>query len=194
MKKLIRAVMGGGVVVLGLGAGAGAANATAAVHLPASEVPPIFPAEGFTPDGALAASGRGVKVNGDCPAYLFGTATGTNATDAVGFAFQSGNAHFYRLTDPTNPGSFQGANGEGIATLIVGDSSTPFVSPYSGQTHLWFGSNSNANGQSVFAETISFHGTTADGMHSITITANPGGTVSASGHMNGWGEEDVTCS
>lgn len=196
MKKLLRGLMGGSIVFLGLATWAGAASASPASNFPAQYVPPIFPAEGLTPDGALPASGQGVTVVGigNCPTNLFGTPDGTNATDAVGFVFQSGKAVFYQMTTPGDPSTANGANIQGIATLIVGDNPDPMVSLYSGQTHLWFGTNSNANGQSYFGETISFHGVTPNGSHSITITANPGFNVSASGHQSGWGVLKITCS
>jgi len=194
MKKPIRYVMGASLVTLLMGTWTGVASATAAYHVPPQDLPPIYPAEGQTPNGALPASGPGVTVVGNCPAYLFGTPDGTNATDAVGFAFDSGNAHFYRLTTPGDPTTGQGANAEGTATLVIGDNPNPTITPYTGKTHLWFGSNTNANGHMYFGETISYHGTTPDGSHSITFTSNPGFNVSVSGNQNGWGVLKVTCS
>jgi hypothetical protein len=92
------------------------------------------------------------------------------------------------------PGT-QGANAEGDAILVDGTTNTA----YSGHAHLWFGQNTNpnfsptGNQQQVFAETIMFKGFTPDG-HSISINANPGGTTSASGNMNGWGQLNLDCS
>jgi len=149
MKKPIRYVMGASLVTLLMGTWTGVASATAAYHVPPQDLPPIYPAEGQTPNGALPASGPGVTVVGNCPAYLFGTPD---------------------------------------------DNPNPTITPYTGKTHLWFGSNTNANGHMYFGETISFHGTTPDGSHSITITANPGFNVSVSGNQNGWGVLKVTCS
>jgi len=197
MKKLVRGLMGGGIAVRGLGAWAGVASASGGtIHAPAQFLPAIFPAEGLTPDGALPPGGGGnFKITGNCPSYLF-IGSGTNATDAVGFAFVDGNGHFYQVTVPGDPTSANGANVEGTATLVIGDNTNPgpTVEPYTGHTHLWFGTNSNANGQMMFAQTIAFHGVAPDGS-SITIEANPGSTTAAhNNHSNGWGELTITCS
>jgi hypothetical protein len=184
-----------------LGLTGSSAFAAPAVHPPsASDLPIIYPSP--DPTGALPPAGTpGVKVVGSCPAFLLGG-------NAIGFLFQSGNAVLYRIPPGAPPGVSNGANVEGISDLVYAAPGTPpsqanpngippsqtvFTdSGYQGQTHLWFGTSSNANGQSTFGETISFHGSASDGS-SITITANPGSTTSASGHTNGWGQLKVTC-
>lgn len=182
-----------------------AAFGAAAVHAPVTDLPIIYPSP--NPTGALPSPGSPfLTVVGTCPDFLFGP-DGTLGQYAIGFAFVSGTDTFYRIPAGSSPGAANGGNIEGIADLVYADPgipdmsdpadsvppSNPQNSSYVGQAHVWFGSNSNANGQSYFGETISFHGTTPDGS-TITITANPGANTSASGNMNNWGKLKVTCS
>jgi hypothetical protein len=118
------------------------------------------------------------------------------------FKFMDGNAHLYgdavseiTETPPVFTGT-GGGNAEGDAILfVVGGSTTA-----SGFLHAWFGFNSVGVGspQQVQAQTIAFTGTiTSAGPYngeSISINANAGGTTSASGHQNGWGQLTMVCS
>jgi hypothetical protein len=63
---------------------------------------------------------------------------------------------------------------------------------YAGKSHVWYGLSYNANGQFYFGETIMFSGAGPAG--SLSLTANPGFTTSASGHNSGWGQLTLTCS
>jgi hypothetical protein len=92
---------------------------------------------------------------------------------------------------------FDGANAQGNAMLadLVTSPGTPdpsYMGPYTGQAHFWYGLSYNANGQFYLGETEMFKGTGPSG--SISLTTNPGFTVSASGHNSGWGQLTVTCS
>jgi len=171
---------GGAVVLLAVGLSGPAAVAAPAQTMPAATMPPIYPSP--LPNGAIPESGPGVKIVGNCPAWLF--------SDPIGFQFTSGNAVLYRIPPGAPPGVSNGANAEGQATLMDGANPTT----YSGHTHLWFGQNSNPTGkaQGYFGETISFNGSGPGG--SISITANPGFSSSASGNLNQWGQVKVTCS
>ena len=160
----------------------------AATTLPATALGPIYPSP--APNLNLPSGGSGVRIVGNCPSPLF--------SQGVGFVFNSGNAVEY---GPTSHPATAGANVEGNATLVLTTvvdgvpAYPPTFTEYSGHTHLWFGSNVNptGNSQSVFAETIMFNGSTPDGQ-TISITANPGGTESASGHQSGWGHLNLICS
>jgi hypothetical protein len=136
----------------------------------------------FSPAGTFP----NTKVTGNCPGWLF--------NDGIGFLFSSVNAHLYRI-DPIT-GMPNGANAEGIATLLDNGSPTPFV----GQAHVWFGQNTNANGHFYTGETVSFNGTAADGS-TISFSTNPGFNMSVGGtkspggdgNANGWGQQNLTC-
>lgn len=172
----------------------------AALHPPSvQDVGVIYPSP--SPTGQLPAIGDpSLTVVGNCPSNLFGDS-------AVGFAFLSGNGVFYRIPPGAPPSMANGGNIEGTADLMYATPgvppsasnmdgtppSNPVDSGYEGHAHLWFGQNSNANGQSYFGETISFSGSATDGS-TISITANPGSNTSAGpGNMNGWGKLKVTC-
>ena len=198
-KTIIGLASAGALACVGtVGLFGSAAFGAPAVHPPVSELGIIYPSP--DPTGALPPGGPGVTVVGTCPAFLLGG-------NAIGFLFQSGNATLYRIPPGSPPGTSNGGNVEGIADLVYAapgippTQTTPGVPPsqtvftdsgYQGHSHLWFGTNSNANGQSYFGETISFSGTAPDGS-TISITANPGSNTSASGNMNGWGKLKVTC-
>ena len=183
-------------VVGAIALSAPAAYGAPAVHPPATDLPVIYPSP--DPTGELPPPGSpGLTVTGNCPSYLFG--------NAVGFEFQGGNAVFYRIPPGQPPGNSNGGNVEGTADLMIATPgvppsesnqgtppSNPVDSGYSGHTHLWFGTNSNANGQSYFGETISFQGTAPNGA-TIKLTANPGSNTSVSGNTNDWGKLDITC-
>ena len=199
-KMLLGLTSSGALACLGaMGLSAPAAFGAPAVHPPsATDLPVIYPAPDQT--GELPPADSGIlTVSGDCPSYLFDS--------AIGLAFQSGNATFYRIPPGAPPGAANGGNAEGIADLVIATPGTdptpenpdgtlpsnPVDSLYSGQTHLWFGQNANANGQSYFGETIMFQGTAPNGA-TIKLTANPGFNTSAGpGNQNGWGKVFVTC-
>jgi hypothetical protein len=147
----------------------------------------IYPAPDQT--GQLPPPGTpGTKIDASCPSWLF--------QSAVGFKFTSGSAVLYRIPPGAPPGVSNGGNAQGNAMLMLGTSASdqnPTFSGYQGKAHLWFGQNSNANGQSYFGETIAFDGTATDGT-SISIHGNPGSNTSASGNTNGWGQLTVRCS
>lgn len=172
-----------------------AAYGAPAQHPPSiTDVGIIYPSP--DPTGELPPPGSGlITVTGDCPSYLFG--------NAVGFGFLSGNAVEYQLVN----GVPNGGNAEGIADLIIATPGTaptmenpngtpptnPVNSMYKGQAHAWFGTNSNANGQSYFGETFTFQGTAPNGA-TISLHGNPGFNTSAGpGNQNGWGKLDITC-
>jgi hypothetical protein len=185
MKLLIRAAVAAGTLAAGAGLWASSASGAPAVTFPAQTLPIIYPSP--SPDGTLPPADSGIaKISGlaDCPAFLFGDPQG-----AVGFKFLSGNAVANRIPDG-NPADALNDNAEGIAVLV--DNST--LTGYVGQTHLWLGINLNptGNSQMKFGETIAFHGTAPDGS-TVSITANPGSTTSASGNTNGWGQLHVIC-
>jgi hypothetical protein len=98
--------------------------AAPAQQTPAQELGPIT-VPGFLPAGTFP----NIKVTGNCPQWLF--------SDAIGFLFTSGNAHFHWIDRTT--GQPNGGNVEGIAKLLDNGNSTAF----SGQTHAWFGQSSN---------------------------------------------------
>ena len=128
-----------------------------------------------------------VKISATCPSSLFGDPN-------VGFTYTDGNAHLYgdAVTGTIGVGT-GGANAEGDAVLSV--DGVPIAT---GFLHAWVGFNTNPNApgnpQYVIAETIAFTGTVTSTGQSISINANPGGTTSASGHQNGWGQLNVNCS
>jgi hypothetical protein len=182
-----------------VGLSGSAAYGAAAQHPPSvTDLPVIYPAPDAT--GELPPADSGIlTISGDCPSYLFDS--------AVGFAFQSGNAVFYRIPPGQPPSNSNGGNVEGTADLIIATPgvppspenpagtppSNPVDSLYQGHAHLWFGQNFNANGHSYFGETVMFQGTAPNGA-TIKITANPGSNTSAGpGNMSGWGKVFVTC-
>jgi hypothetical protein len=200
MKMLLGLTSSGALACLGVvGLSGPAAYGAPAQHPPsAADLPVIYPSP--NPTGELPPADSGIlTVTGNCPSYLFDS--------AIGFAFQSGHAVSYQIPPGAPPGVSNGANAEGTADLIIATPgvppssenpngtppSNPVDSLYSGQTHLWFGSNSNANGQSYFGETFMFQGTAPNGA-TIKITGNPGFNTSAGpGNLNGWGKVFVTC-
>ena len=205
MKLFIKAaaavgLLGGCVGAIGLSGSA--AFGAAAQHVPVGDLGPIYPSP--DPTGVLPPAGSPfVTVVGSCPDFLFPTDAGAYA---IGFVFQSGNDVLYRIPPGAPPGVSYGGNVEGISDLVYATPgqppsqdnpngvppSDPVDSGYQGQTHLWFGTNFNANGQSYFGETISFQGTAPDGS-TISLFGNPGSNTSASGNTNGWGKLKVTC-
>jgi hypothetical protein len=187
-KSIIGLASTGALACVGiLGLTTSAAFGAKAVKVPIANVPIIVP----SPDGSpLPSSGQGVQIAPDCLnlpefGFLF--------TDVIGLQFDAGHAHIYRVDSQGNPG---GANVEGNATLV--DVTTGYQTQWSGMTHYWFGQNTNpnfsltGNMQQYFGETVSFSGSASDGS-TISITANPGGVTSASGHSSGWGHLKVTC-
>ena len=194
LRTLVGMASSGALACLGFAGLTGqAAYGAAAQHPPASDVGIVYPSP--NPTGELPPPGSPVlTVNGDCPSYLWG--------NAIGLEFQSGNVVEYRIPTDAPPGVSNGANGEGIADLMIAtpgssDGTTPpsdaVDSLYTGHTHLWFGQNANANGQSYFGETVQFQGTAPNGA-TIKLTANPGFNVSAGpGNQSDWGKVDVTC-
>jgi hypothetical protein len=164
-----------------------AANLSSYLGFPAV---PVF-ASPFTYQGETGlpfAPPPNTKVSGNClqdAPWLF--------TDIFGLNFTNGNAVVYQPNGggvvpglPPLPG---GLNAEGTAELFDFNSGpTGFV----GSAHLWLGQNGNANGQYVAAQTVSFSGTDPAGS-TISFTVNPGETHSASGHMSGWGQQNLSC-
>ena len=188
MRTLLKSAGASALACGALGFAASAASGAAAQQIPAQYVPVIaFPA----PAAAVGAS-----VGANCPSWV--------ANDDLGLQFTSGNAVEYRI-DPST-GQPNGGNAEGQAYLegVVLDKNGNVASTYtvpggfSGHTHVWFGSNTNpnfgpTNDQNWFGETVSFNGTSADGMSGISISASFGGGNSASGNSSGWLHVKVTC-
>ena len=208
-RALIRLAGAGAMACIGfIGFSTSVAQGAPAVH-PDPQGALIFPSP--DPTGVLPP----LDTPG-CPSWLFPD-LGANppSGNAVGFVFDSGNAVFYRTTNPPPGLPSNGGNVEGTADLVTffqSDLTNPAQLPtsaldpsvvdqgYTGQAHFWFGNNINPNNtgpggknlQSYFGETIQFHGTAPDGS-TITITGNPGGNISASGNENSWGHAKVTC-
>jgi len=155
---------------------AGTASAAPAVPVPIQDLPPIH---------LGVVSGPGVNFDTNC---LTNPEQAFLGTDPVALDFTSGSAVLYRIADAIPPLPAGGGNIVGVATLL--DNGAP--SPYSGEAHVWFGTNTNDNGHLYRGETVSFHGAALDGS-TVTITANPGGNTSASGNESGWFHEKVTC-
>jgi hypothetical protein len=199
VKTLVGLASSGALACLGAVGLSGVAYGAAAQHPPVSDVPIIYPSPDQSGEIPPPGPGSPTTVTGDCPSYLFGT--------AVGLSFQSGNVVEYRIPPGAPPGVSNGANGEGIADLIIATAgsdptpdnpsgtlpSNPIDSLYSGQAHLWFGQNFNANGHSYFGETFTFHGTAPNGA-TIDLHGNPGFNMSAGpGNPNQWGKVGITC-
>jgi hypothetical protein len=138
------------------------------------------------------------KISASCPSGLVAAAE----NGGIFFGFTDGNGHFYQgaAVDPGSIGvGTGGANGEGDAFLYVGGPpAAGGTKTASGFLHAWVGYNTNPNApgnlQYVFAQTFAFTGTITSTGQSISINANPGGTTSASGNQNGWGQLTMTCS
>jgi len=179
MKSFVRVLAASAVICGGVFAGAAGASASGStVNMPASGI--------FVPIGALELSGPGVKVASACTGTAF-----SFLGDPIGFSYSSGSAVFYQIPPGGTIFDANGGNIEGTATLV--DLATGEPTSYTGHTHLWFGQNSNNNGQFYEGATLSFNGSDGNGS-SVTISANPGFIQSASGHQSGWGQEKITCS
>lgn len=187
-RTLFKSAVAGALAAGGLAvaaSGASASSPAGATTLPSSALGTIVPG----PPGGFPSGGPGVKVTGTCPAWLF--------SDPAGVTFSSGNAVLYQPDNSGIPGlfglpPFDGGNVQGNATLAdVADSTQ---ASYTGQAHLWYGLTYSpaGNQQFYFGETLSFRGSGPAG--SISLSANPGFTVSASGHNSGWGQFDLRCS
>jgi hypothetical protein len=183
-------------IIARLGAAVAVAGATVVVLAPSAFASNtnLIPAPALGPFGVgpLAPPGGGVndKISTSCPSGLISAAENGGIT----FQFTDGNAHAYgdaALGNPIGVGT-GGANAEGDAILSA-DGITA-----SGFLHAWVGYKTNpnapANPQYVMAQTIAFTGSIASTGQSISLNANPGGTTSASGNQNGWGQLTLDCS
>jgi hypothetical protein len=163
----------GGLMVVGLYAAPASASGTTSS------------AEGFVfTIGSLPTFGPGVRVSGDCPLYMF--------ADLATFTFLSGRKVVYGPATGTSGGF----NAEGVSSLsFSGPGGTDGT--FEGHTHLWANLNLNPTGnpQLYSGVTGSVNATGVDGtVGSLSITASGGETVSATGHVSGWGHFNITCS
>lgn len=163
------------------GLAASPAGAAAAQHTSAAGITiPLF--GGFVPAGAFP----NAKVTGNCPGWLF------DSNNSFALGFLGGDAVFQRGFN-FNDGFPNGGDVRGTAEFL-GSPVTGQI--FMGNAHVWFGQNSNANGQSYVGEVATFSGTATDGS-TLSFTVNPGGNTPANakpGAGSGWGEQQLSCS
>ena len=186
----IRAVGVGALVCIGLITIP--ATASYAISTPI----PIDPNNPFQlPIGVPPVGMQGISVDSSC-------GNGDAATAFAVITFLSGNAHMY---GPASHPLTNGGNVEGTSTWQGFDPNSGALDyDYIGFGHVWGGSNNLSVGPApapqpggnaqVSAETLMFHGVGENGTTgTLDVQGSFGETISASGHVSGWGHLKVSC-